>query len=279
MAIPRLILDCANLPGVRAVPIWICDQRFRRWQKRNPNGSFAEFYVADAERKLRKGRHHSTLGARGWATKGSCEIEWDSSSFAGRGLVNWRQIVSLGLRPDMRCVDFGCGSLRLGQHAIRYLAPSNYWGVDLTDSFIHAGLRLLPPELVTVNRPRFGVIADELLADIRLWEPVFIFANAVLQHVPPGELPTFFRRIAAMMAPSSRAYVVFVSDSRVRRIKAASWAYPPEVVEEAARAAVPGAAVRTVDGDQAYQDITGGGRKILCIEGLGLTAAAIVNRI
>jgi hypothetical protein len=44
----------------------------------------------------------------------------------------------------MRCVDFGCGSLRLGQHAIRYLDRSNYWGVDLTDSFIRAGIDLLP---------------------------------------------------------------------------------------------------------------------------------------
>lgn len=277
MAIPRLILDCASLPGVRAVPIWLCDQRFRRWRKRNPGGTFADFYVADAERKLRKGRHHSTLGARGWATKGSCEIDWDSRSFAGRGLVNWRQIVNLGLQRDMRCVDFGCGSLRLGQHAIRYLAPSGYWGVDLTDSFIEAGIRLIPPELIESNRPRFGVIGDELLAEIREWSPDFIFANAVLQHVPPDELPAFFRRIAAMMTSSTRTYVLFVSDSRVRRVKAVSWAYPPALLEEQARAAVPGAGVRTIDGEETYQQITGGRRKILCIEGLGTPARPVAS--
>ncbi len=158
MAIPRMILDAVNLPGVRALPIWLWDRRFRRWKKSNPRASFADFYVADAERKLSKGRHHSTLGGRGWT--GPSEVEWDPQSFASRGLVNWRQIVELGLRPDMRCVDFGCGSLRLGQHAIRYLAPSNYWGVDLTDSFINAGIRLLPPELIASNRPRFAVLGE-----------------------------------------------------------------------------------------------------------------------
>lgn len=269
MPIPRMILDWVSLPGVRAVPIWLCDQRFRLWRRRHPAGSFAEFYVADAERKLRGGRHHSTLGARGWATAGSSGIDWDSKSFAGRGLVNWRQIVDLGLQRDMRCVDFGCGSLRLGQHAIRYLAPSGYWGIDLTDSFIESGVRLLPPELIASNKPRFGIIGDGVLAEIREWSPDFIFANAVLQHVRREELPLFFRRIAAMMAPSSRAYVLFVADRRVRRIKAVSWAYPPALLEDHARAAVPGAAVRTIDGDPAYQEITGGGRKILCIEGLG----------
>ena len=274
MPIPRMILNWASLPGVRAVPIWLCDQRFRWWSKGHPGGSFADFYVADAERKIRKGRHHSTLGARGWATRGSCEVDWNSASFAGRGLVNWRQIVALGLRPDMRCVDFGCGSLRLGQHAIRYLAPSNYWGVDLTESFIHAGLRLLPPELIVSNKPRFGVVADELLAEIRDWAPDFIFANAVLQHVSPAELPLFFRRIAAMMAPSSRSYVTFVADRRVRRVKAVSWAYPPALLEEQARAAAPGAGVRIIDGASDYEEMTGGNRKILCIEGLGSTVGA-----
>jgi len=278
MPIPRMILDCANLPGVRAVPIWVCDRRFRLWKKRHPEGSFAEFYIADVERKLGKGGHHSTLGSRGWATRGSSEIDWDAASFAGRGLVNWRQIVELGLRPDMRCVDFGCGSLRLGQHAIHYLAPSNYWGVDLTDSFIDAGIRLLPPELIASNTPRFGVIDEALLAEIRQWAPDFIFANAVLQHVPPDELIVFFRRIAAIMAPSTRAYVLFVSGSRVRRIKSVTWAYPAALLEGYARAAAPGALVRTIGGTPDYEQITGGGRMILCIEGLGGDVGN-VNRI
>jgi hypothetical protein len=269
-----MIVRAASLPAVRAVPIWICDQRFRLWKRRHPGSSFADFYLADAEKKLRKGTHRPTLGARGWETRGSCEIDWTARSFAGRGLVDWRQIVSLGLQPDMRCVDFGCGSLRIGQHAIRYLGPSNYWGVDLTDSFIHAGLRLLPPDLVTSKKPRFGVVAESLLAEVREWAPDFIFANAVVPHIPPDELPLLFRRMAAMMAPSTRACVLFVAHERARRTGPVSWAYPPAFLEELATAALPGAVTQTVAGPDALQVGRETARMILCIDSAGAGAAA-----
>jgi hypothetical protein len=64
-----------------------------------------------------------------------------------------------------------------------------------------------------------------------------------------------------------------VSDSRVRRTKAVSWAYPPALLEQLARTAVPGAGVRIAGCEEAYEQITGGNRKILCVEGLGAPAA------
>jgi hypothetical protein len=270
MGMPRLLLDLVNAPAIRAVPIWISDRRFRRWKHEHPGASFADFYVADAERKLRKRRPHSTLGVRGWAGRGSNEIDWDHESFAARGLVNWRQIVALGLEPHMRCVDYGCGSLRLGQHAIRFLETANYFGIDLTDSFIHAGLPLLPADLVATKKPKFGVIDEPLLDEVRDWGPDFIFANAVLQHVPPGEVALFFDRLGHMMGPSTRAYVLFVASHKIQRLKAMSWSYPAAFIEGYAASAVPQSKVRTIDAGDDYQRIAGGNRKILCIEPSGL---------
>lgn len=267
MAIPRSLLKLANLPVLRAVPIWIWNRRYRRWKRSNPEGTFAQFYAADAEAKIRKGKSHATLGVRSWADGRAAPVEWDQSTFAQRGHENWQQIVELGLRREMRCVDYGCGSLRLGQHAIRYLDPGNYWGIDISDTFYAEGLKLLPPDLVTEKRPRFGVIAEPLLADIRAGGPEFIFANAVLQHVPPEELGLFFRRLAAMMTPASRAYILFVASERtVKRIKGMSWAYPPHLLEREAGAQLPGFVLRLQEPTKAYQRIAGGNRKILCIE-------------
>jgi SAM-dependent methyltransferase len=266
MAVPRALLKLASLPGVRAVPIWFWNRRYRRWKRRNPDGTFADFYAADAEAKIRKGKSHATLGVRSWASGRAGPVEWDRSTFPTRGRENWQQIVELGLEPEMRCVDYGCGSLRLGQHAIRYLDPGNYWGIDVSDAFYTEGLKLLPPELVAEKRPRFGVIGDPLLAEIRAWAPDFLFANAVLQHVPPDELGLFFRRLAAMMVPASRAYILFVADSGVKRIKGMSWAYPSQLLEREAGAQLPGFVVRLQEPGQAYQRIAGGNRKILCVE-------------
>lgn len=266
MALPRGLLLLADLPGVRALPIWIWNRRFRRWKSDNPGGTFADFYAADAEAKIRKGRSHATLGVRSWADGRLLPVKWDQSSFPKRGRENWQQILALGLESKMRCVDYGCGSLRLGQHAIRYLDPGNYWGIDISDAFYSEGLKLLPPELLAEKRPRFGVIADPLLAEIRAWAPDLLFANAVLQHVPPEELALFFARLAAMMTPASRAYVLFVAASKEKRIKGMSWAYPERVVEREAAAQVPGFALRFQQPIEAYQRIAGADRSILCIE-------------
>ena len=32
MAIPRALLKLANLPGIRAVPIWIWNRRYKAWK-------------------------------------------------------------------------------------------------------------------------------------------------------------------------------------------------------------------------------------------------------
>lgn len=266
MAIPRALLKLAALPGIRAVPIWFWNHRYRRWKSANPNGTFADFYVADAEEKIRKGRSHATLGVRSWAQGRAGPVEWDQSTFPQRGGENWQQFVELGLQPSMRCVDYGCGSLRLGQHAIRYLNDGNYWGIDISDAFYCEGLKLLRADLLAQKRPRFGVIADPLLAEIRAWAPDFIFANAVLQHVPPEELAPFFRRLAAMMAPATRAYILFVaSDRGTKRVKGMSWAYPAEHIALEAGAQLAGFALRFEEPIEAYQRIAGGNRKILCI--------------
>ena len=266
MAVPRALLKLANLPGIRAVPIWIWNRRYRVWKAANPEGTFADFYAADAEAKIRKGKSHATLGVRSWADGKRGPVEWDQSTFARRGRENWQQIVELGLKPDMRCVDYGCGSLRLGQHAIRYLDPGNYWGIDISDAFYSEGLKLLPADLVAEKKPKLGLIADPLLGEIRAWSPDFIFANAVLQHVPPEELGLFFRRLGAMMAPQSRAYIIFVAGIGAKRIKGMSWAYSPEVLEREAEIQLSGFALRLQEPMDAYQRIAGGNRKILCIE-------------
>lgn len=267
MAIPRALLKLAALPGIRAVPIWFWNRRYKRWKSGNPDGTFADFYAADAEEKIRKGRSHATLGLRSWAKGRAGPVEWDQSTFPQRGRENWQQIVALGLQPGMRCVDYGCGSLRLGQHAIRYLDLGNYWGIDVSAAFYCEGLKLLPGELLTQKRPRFAVIADPLLAEIRAWSPDFIFANAVLQHVPPEELALFFRRLAAMMTPASRAYILFVATDRdTKQIKGMSWAYPAERIAREAGAELGGFALRFEQPIGAYERIAGGNRKILCIE-------------
>lgn len=237
MFLRRLKRAIYQLPTVRWVVGRVVDRQFRKWKRASPVGTFAEFYSHRIERKIRAGKYHKTLGARGWQPGHGPGLEFDRRSFATRGLENWAQILSFGLRPEMRCVDYGCGSLRLGQHAMRYLDDGNYWGIDVTDVFITEGMKLIDPELIAKRNPRFGTINHNLLAEVREWKPEFIFANAVLVHVPPRELQLFFKRLDSIMTAESKAVIIYIASYRTMRLKPMNWAYPEAVLEQAARAA------------------------------------------
>ena len=210
---------------------------------------------------MRLGRAHPTLGPRGWAPGHEAEVDWDADSFAERGMRMWHQIRAFGLEPAMRCVDYGCGSLRLGQHAIQYLEPGNYWGIDVSEAFIDEGIKLIGADLIREKCSRFGVINPFMLAEIGRWEPDFIFSNAVLQHVPPNELGVFFERLAMMMGPHTRAYVLFISADRQLRVKATNWAYPADdLIASIARSGL----IATVgDVDPGVRRVDGRDRKVL----------------
>ncbi|MBD3347042.1 MAG: methyltransferase [Chitinivibrionales bacterium] len=54
------------------------------------------------------------------------------------GLDQYEYLVSHGLQPGHRLLDFGCGAGRAGIHLIDYLDPGNYTGVDGHESGINA---------------------------------------------------------------------------------------------------------------------------------------------
>lgn len=222
------------MPAARWVGARIGQRRFRSWKRRNPGRPFSDFYVDEVAATLDKGKGHPTLGARGFVPASPLAVEWTYESFASRGERQWNYYARVtALSPDARCVDFGCGSLRIGQHAIRQLYPGNYWGLDVTDAFVKTGLNLIDPALLETKRPNFSIIADDSIEVVRAWQPKALFANAVIQHVPPVELPTFFSRIARLMAPGAVAAIVFIADASVTQVKAMSWAYPDDVLMSA----------------------------------------------
>lgn len=219
------------------------DRHFRKWREDEPDAPYGKFYTRQIVGKLHKGKPHTTLGGRGFLKAGTDPVAWDQASFARRGVNKWQEIIALGLQPEMRCVDYGCGSLRLGQHAMRYLDAGNYYGLDVTDAFINAGLELVDPNLLRDKAPRFGTISAATLQEVREWKPDFIFSRAVLQHVPAEELGLYFERLQAMMVPGSQAFILYIAGERVERFGAMSWSFPPALVRAAVQSGAPSLAI------------------------------------
>lgn len=233
-----------RLSVARRASIWLADRRAEAWARRNPGKPFSDYYVDHVRQHLDRGKAHPTLGTQGFDHEVGSQIDWDRANFATRGRNAWREYRDAGVLPEMRIVDYGCGSLRVGQHAIRFADRGNYWGIDVSDTFFDEGRNLLEPEFIDNKRPRLSVISDPLIDLIGVWQPHFIFSHTVIQHIPKTELPTYFERLARMMGPGCTAVIEYIAASRSSRIKAMSWAYCDADLLAIAKAVDPSLSIR-----------------------------------
>jgi hypothetical protein len=166
------------------------------WRSQNPSGQFKDFYAEKVERSLRKGKPHRTLGAN------LIHREYGTS-----GKQLFETLVTFGLKPNDMCVDYGCGTLRIGVHAIKYLAPGAYWGMDVSHFVLQQGRELLGDPLWTEKRPNLRVISTESVAEVAANGPAMLFSNRVLFHVHPDELSEYFRNIIKIIGVSGQAII------------------------------------------------------------------------
>jgi SAM-dependent methyltransferase len=260
-----------------AVPLTaaLADYRAKRWLKRNPGRTFADYYVALNEARIDSGRPHPTLGKAGYSSGAKRATKWTTDSFRERGRDQWSVFREHGLEPWMRTVDYGCGSLRLGQHAIEYLDPQRYCGIDPSQHFIDAGLALLDPAMVAAKLPWVGGLDDQTIDRIHEWKPQFIFSNAVLQHVPPADLPTYFERLDRMMTPGCVAIIMFPCATTEKRIKATSWAYPQAQLERIAKRVAADIEVEFAALPKGRERLSGGGRRLMILRRLDSATSGV----
>lgn len=221
---------------------------YRLWSIVNPGKTFADFYVWQISQKLDKGRAHRTLGKRRFDVErafGETPLH-DRKSFAQRKPRSiLEHLYQLGLRPEHRLVDYGCGSLRLGVHLIEYLAADRYFGLDVTDRFFCDGLSLIDPALRQEKRPCCQVISDESLKSLQAQRPEFVLSNAVLKHVPPDCLDAYFDAICSLAGDGTTLVIGFPASEREKQISGKSWSYSVATVERHILARLPGAQVTT----------------------------------
>lgn len=219
----------------RKIRIAVENARWQAWQRENPGRSFADYYASQIAGSLAAGQPHRTLGMADYADRSliSGRGRYSADRFASRGFSKFAALRDWNLRPDERVVDYGCGSLRVGQHLIRYLDRAHYIGLDVTDAFYRDGLKMLEPELIGAKAPTLAVIDELLLRRLAMNPPDVVLSVAVVMHVPPQELETFFRRLLSLIGPTTRAmiHVDVIEDKwagQALRTAPKSWAYTGE---------------------------------------------------
>lgn len=129
------------------------------------------------------------------------------------GVLQADFLIAQGLRPDMRFLDVGCGSLRGGVHFIKYLNAGNYYGMDMNQSLIDAGYNVeLPKAGLQEKLPLENLLCDDkFLATKFDMKFDMALALSVFTHLPLNHIRLCLIALAdAMRAGASFYATVFV---------------------------------------------------------------------
>lgn len=186
---------------------------WRAWKRENPTATRGAFYAVHVRQRQRL----TGVGAR------TVGLDIDESNRGPRSAEIREILQAAGLRAEHRVVDYGCGSLWVGEELMRFLEPGNYIGLDVTDDFYTERLPLLPAGLVAERRPTLAVISPAALAAARRREPDVVLVTAVMLHVFPEERAAFLANLASMAGPRTRVLVQHGRYRRTRRRGALAW--------------------------------------------------------
>jgi SAM-dependent methyltransferase len=200
------------------------DAAFRAFQQENPGATFGHYYAVRVSEKLAAEKAHPTIGAR---IKGGEAGEVD---FRNAGAPRFRKFrKTVGLEPRHRVIDYGCGSLRVGLHLMKFLEAGNYFGLDVTMQFIDVGRKLIGADDVAAREPRLAAITPESLAEAATFEADFVFCNAVAMHVHPDEQEMFYGNLQKLTsAPGAMLYLNARISDTMLQYSHQCWSWPRE---------------------------------------------------
>jgi cyclopropane fatty-acyl-phospholipid synthase-like methyltransferase len=114
-------------------------------------------------------------------------------------------LLGVGLKPNHKLLDFGCGTLRGGLPLIDYLEPDNYYGLDVRietlkeacNELEESGLENKRPTLIHSNNPSLLTFTGGF---------DFIWAFSVLIHLADTKLEEFLSFATRNLKPDGKIF-------------------------------------------------------------------------
>ena len=120
----------------------------------------------------------------------------------------------LGLEPHHTLHEFGCGDLRSGNHFVAYLDAGNYSANDASRRRLEDGATCLERIDLGHKNAKLIVNADNSFdwLDGRTFD--YVWAGAVLGHMPEADISDLFVNLRKIMRPGSK-FIFTYSQARV----------------------------------------------------------------
>ena len=131
----------------------------------------------------------------------------DVADWMSTGDADLRVAVALGLKPHHSFYEFGCGDFRAGNRFIRYLESGKYAANDASGERIKYGetclKQILGEEMLRQKAPQFFVNVDNSFDWLKGRKFDFLWASAVLPHMPEHDIADSFDNLRKAMHDGS----------------------------------------------------------------------------
>lgn len=169
---------------------------------------YIEAYSKHTDYRVKNHGPHRAIGGQ-WEEHGPMQLEF---------------LQSMGLTPESKLLDFGCGTGRFARHAVPFLNSGNYMGVDISGAAIAHAVHLSEDEGWAEKNPAF-LRGDGTLSGLR--GPFdLVWAHSVFTHLPEELIQKVIEGFARLEAPQF-LFTYKLSDTPMRTgLK--QFSYPPE---------------------------------------------------
>jgi SAM-dependent methyltransferase len=113
-----------------------------------------------------------------------------------------------GLRPEHYLLDVGCGSLRGGVRFVDYLEPGRYFGLDISQELLDAGMAELEKRDLQRKRPQLRC-SDSFEVDAFNQQFDFALAQSLFTHLSLNKIMVCLHEVAGVLRPGGRLYATF----------------------------------------------------------------------
>jgi len=142
----------------------------------------------------RLGLHYEQMSGEKWERMGRLQFDF---------------LRSQGMMPSHYLLDVGCGTLRGGRHAIAYLEPGHYYGVEKETRRLDLARRhVLPAGGLEARIPRLFCIDDFDFSPIDASFD-FALAQSVINHLAPAQAKRCIEATVGKLSPGGRFFATY----------------------------------------------------------------------
>ncbi len=185
-------------------------------------GSWTSFYRTLVDRSASEHRHEIRDSDRAMIAEARQHLDF---------------LIGRGLEPSHRLLDYGCGPMRFGVHAVPYLAAGRYVGADISATTLDNGAHVLSQHGIDAARFETVVLSDCRLSELHGRQFDVVWANSVVTHMEQAEIATMLRAMRPLIAPGGRFFFSFSAAAIARRYNIKDFFHPQSVIETLVRAA------------------------------------------